>query len=90
MSTPATKDAESIIESVEQPGTAAGATQDEAENAEAGPAVAVERASGAVAEDAAAPPLSAVMPRRPSGMPVVTRRRVIQIGFWSSLGCGGI
>ena len=68
-------------EAVEQPASA----QEAAE--EKGKAAAEARPARAGAGAAPAGPATAiVVPRRQGGQPIVSRRRVLQIGFWSSVG----
>ena len=71
--------------------TGAGEAQEAAQPTEArqrAPAAGAERRPARPGAGAApaGPPTAIVLPRQVPGQPIVTRRRILQIGFWSSLG----
>jgi cytochrome b6-f complex iron-sulfur subunit len=72
----------------EQEGAASeGSAPEASEAAAADEGVVVERRRpGRPAAEPAGPPTAVVLPQRVPGTPIVSRRRVLQIGFWSSLG----
>lgn len=72
----------------EQEGAASeGSAPEASEAAAVDESIVVERRRPArPAAEPAGPPTAVVLPQRVPGTPIVSRRRVLQIGFWSSLG----